>query len=307
MNRLIKDDKGVLNKLVETLQKLNKSKCVSIPEIVHLPEFPGTDELSSQGFSPRWIIENMMEKHMCAQHYVAVRPFAFEKFSYIHMDDGKIYQYTFTNSMAFFIDVYALCHLYFLISRCGLGKWPSVMELMKIMEKKYGINTRYESMTNLKAETTTLSRIAHSFPSITSEIFSDNIASTKLFLCTVFPNLYELPHMICSPTIASLLPSLNNPPVAVLVAITLLLENYNGLRTKTPITTIYLNILRANKSTVFPESLKYELCLKWKIISRANNNYRFSPFFILCNKIAKHLIIEMRREEPSLNLLIPLL
>jgi hypothetical protein len=118
--------------------------------------------------------------------------------------------------------------------------------------------------------------------------------------------LYILPPMICSPTIAMLLPSLDNSPIAVLIAINLLLENHSGLRTRTPLTTFYLHILRAYKSTVFPESLKYELCLKWDIIS-AENNYNFLPSFALCRQIAKNLIIEMRQDEPSLKLLLPLL
>ncbi|XP_012232778.1 uncharacterized protein [Linepithema humile] len=311
---LINDDKGVLDKLVEVLEKFG-DEYIRIPEIAHLENFDKTEELTIKGFSPKWIIESMLEKHNLYQRYVVTTSNTFKKFSYVHVNkcDETICQYTFTNVMLFQTDVYILCHLYFLISRCGLDKWPSVMELMNIMIEKYGISTEpiseRESSLNLNppADVVTLSRIAHSYPSITMEIFNYNINATAFFLSSIFPPLYNLSTMICSPIISSLLPFSQDPPLAVLIAINLLLENHSGLQTKTPLTTIFLRIFREYKSKVFPESLKYELCWKWKIINAEYKNNIFSSNYALCCKIAKNLIIEMRPEESSLPLLLPLL
>jgi len=304
--RLINDDKGILNVLIEKLNKYDVEG-MFIPEIYYLPEFGGTDELSVQGFSPRWIIQDMIKKYKCAEEYVTIRT-NIQKFCYVHVNvnEHKICEYTFTNTMTFHFDIYILCYLYFLISRCGLDKQPSVMELMKIMQKKYEIKTKLESVTGHE-EIVTLSRIANSYPSITMEIFKHNIESTASFLCTVFPNFHTLSPIICSPTIASLLPPLAGYPMAVLIAIAVLLENHSGLHKKTSLTIIYLHVLRSYNSTVFPESLKYLLCREWNIISENNGNYSYPPAFEHCREIAIDLITEMRKEESDLEFLLPLL
>lgn len=297
---MLNDDKGVLNKLVEALQRLDKNACSCISEINHLSEFG--DELCAQGFSPKWIIGKMTERYMLTQQNVRDDFNALQLLSSVHVNDAeqKVYEYTFTNAMSFDVDIHTLCHLYFLVSRCGLGKEPVVVELMKIMEEKYGINTKLESVIGLHAEVITLSRIAHSYPSVMLDVFSDDVDSRVLFFSTLFPDLRMLPKMIFSPTIASLLPSLDNFPYVVLIAITLLLESYSGLRTKTPLESIYKNIRDARFTMIFPESLKYELCWKWGLICEGNYTYAFLPSFEYYREAAKNLIIEMRGEDPFL-------
>jgi len=102
--------------------------------------------------------------------------------------------------------------------------------------------------------------------------------------------------------IIRILPKLEDPPIAILIAIFIKLHDSctPAIVSKYPLELIYHQILELYNYSTVPEQLKLKLCTKWNIVIKQNNEYKFSSCFATNRLKAKNLILELRPNDPKL-------
>jgi len=291
-----KSDMQVVLTLMNLLEDFFKGRARSVLEITLLEEFPTTDVvLPLEKFSPRQIIESMMEKHRCTAQNIWENS---ENLKTLVFENNIQY----TNNMEFSVDIYTICFYYDKILKYNIQN-KLMQDIMELIINKYGINTEPQTENgaiNLDPTAITFRRIAYSFPSVMLDMFY--LGSYSIFLRKIFAD-FKLPSIIFSPVIVSILPKLNDPPIAILTTIALKLNDMcSGVNpdSKTPLAIIYQRVLLSYTSTVFPERLKLQLCKKWRIVVVKENEYNFHPIFKVHRKKAKQLISTLRLGDPDL-------
>lgn len=154
-----------------------------------------------------------------------------------------------------------------------------------------------------------LSSVALSFPSITLDMVHNNhnicyspaISIIFIDFSVLFPD-FVLPKAIYPSMIVKILPKLEDPPIAILLAISITLHDLRTPATdpKSPVDFLYHQILQGYNYSIIPEQLKLKLCTQWNIVEKQNNVYKFSPCFAAYRFKAKDLIIKSRPNDPIL-------
>jgi len=175
---IVKYEKNIcpLRSLVDVLKKMSTDPPTSILEIRLLNSFPETSELMPHElFSPKRIIEYMMEAHGNIMKIILANPSSVEKFVYkYNSEDGKEEEYVFSNNMMFYEDIIIICYLDCIKAISDSYKseiFRAAINLIRLMKKKYLI---YDCDPNCDQDVTWF-RIAYSYPSITFSIFHHNI------------------------------------------------------------------------------------------------------------------------------------
>jgi len=228
-------------------------------------------------------------------------------YTYINKTDKNICKMKFSNNMSFRNDILIICYLYEIISSNvqTYQELQIVNVLLELVLKKYGINVS-ESLMNYDPNSITLFNISYSFPSISLDMFNNSNASILQHTVSLFPNMY-LPKMIFLPLfimIYRILPTLSNPPIAILIAIYLKInDHFCSTIQQIPLAEIYSLVLANINCTQFPETLKIFLCKRWDIVTIVDGNYQFNSSFMLNSNHAKDLIRKVRELERSKDIL----
>ncbi|KYN37285.1 hypothetical protein ALC56_08342 [Trachymyrmex septentrionalis] len=273
-----------LRSLVDVLNKISTGKPICILEIGLLDLFPKTDKLvPKEMFSPKKIIEHMMEMHGQTMEIVFENPLYVHKVVYKYNSDNEEKEYVFSNKMMFYEDIIIICYLYCTIIMSESYKdstFSIVTALASMMRKKYII---YDDIYHPKTldhedlENITWFRIAYSFPSITFSILYHNFVEISLPSHLIFSG-HDLPKIFYSPLLALIIPMLDFTPLPLLVTFAICVDNKKRRGIKTAIS-IWNYIYELYNSEVFPTNLKLRLCEMWGIVDKIDNKYKFTPYF----------------------------
>lgn len=260
--------------------------------------------------NPKCVIWEMIQKYFCNLTRVYLHPDFSETFIFIFYIGDYKREFVFSNCMKFIEDVNVICFLHHITllnvtPNYYFGRCETVQILTRLMRNKYGID--FDDIIFLY-EKFTMSTIANCFPSITWDMFHNiynNPAFSNIFIddnSILFPD-FDLPKTIFIPSIVMILPKLEDPPIAVLVAISIKLRDFYTPATepKHSLELIYNQILEIYSYSIFPERLKLYLCMKWNIVVKENNVYKFAPCFAANRLKAKSLILKIKLNDPKLN------
>lgn len=302
-----------LRTLVDILQKISTDRPTCILEIALLNKFPETNEFFSKKlFSPRWIIEYMMKMHGDTMEKISAVPEYLSKLIYKYKCDNEQKEYVFSNNMTFYADIITICYLYYIIKTYKYTKLRLVRNLFRIMKMKYiihdDLNIYKPWVKHNDPKRITWLKIAHSFPSITFAMLYHDIIDVPLFLYSAFSN-FNLSKTLCLSLFASIIPPLDDTPLALFLAIAVFNDQYKqdkhmSTDKMTPLYELWKYIFELYTSNIFPTCLKLELCKKWDIIYMVKNEYKFSPYFRATRQIAKKLILTLRPNDQYLKCLL---
>lgn len=226
-----------------------------------------------------------------------------EAHTFIYKKEKNTIKFHCSNRMSFRHDIMIICYLNQVLNRRrSRRKSEIILTLIKLMQNKYKIkliticNNFKPSYINLGD--ITMFDVALSFPSISLPVFY-YIKSPN---CSALLPSFQLPRIIFAPMIISVLPmSAKNPPFAILMAIFVksdcLLKSETS---QTPLITIFEYILKCYNSNSLSENLKLNLCMKWRIVVKHKNQYKFISHLTLYRQKAKNLIAELRPNDPDL-------
>jgi len=298
---IVKYEKDIcpLRSLIDVLKKTSTGPPISILEIELLNSF-SSEFIPNEMFSPRCIIEYTIEWHAKFINVISAIPSSKTKFVYKYKSEcGKEEEYVFSNNMKFYEDIIIICYLHCILTIRDSYKhetFRGVLYLVKIMRTKYLI---YDKPNRVKY--ITWFRIAYSFPSITYSIFYHNIVDFCVHPYHIFAT-FNLPKIFYKPLIASIIPKLDDTtPLALLLAFTVFMCK----KDRCDIFTLYhlwRFIVELYNSEVFPISLKLQLCQKWGIVHKEENEYKFASYFKAARDDAKFLIRQLRRNDDQTNL-----
>jgi len=297
---IVKYEKDIcpLRSLIDVLKKKSTGPPTSILEIRLLNSFSETSELIPQElFSPRRIIEYMMEMHGNAMKIIFTNPSYVEKFVYKYNSEcGKEEKYVFSNNMMFYEDIIIICYLHCIMAISDSYKYETfraVINLIRIMKKKYLI---YDQ-SNDNSRYVTWFRIAYSYPSITFSIFYHNTVDFSVHPYTIFATL-NLPKIFYIPLLASIIPKLDDTtPLALLLAFIVFIYSKDRKHGIIPLRNLWQYVFELYNSKAFPMSLKLQLCQMWGIVHIEENEYKFASYFKAARDDAKFLITELRKDK----------
>lgn len=296
MEENVETSKKIDLRLIHTLMIfLFKDEAHRVFESTFLEEFPTTNvNFPVERFSPRRIIESMMEKHSRAAQNIS-KNLDNLKYFFTHKTVKRHY---FTNNMEFHNDIQTICFYYLRVLKYNIHNEP-IEDIMKMMINKYGINTGAQTE-YCDPTVITFHRIACSFPSVMLDMFCYDLGGYCTFIRRLFLDFELCPCAIFSPVIVSILPQLKDPPIAILTAIALKLDDISHPKYLTPLAIIHKRVFVSYLSTAFPESLKLQLCMKWYIVMKEKNEYIFNPIFKQYREEAKRVISTRRSRDPDL-------
>jgi len=290
------------------LDELNTLWTKSLDIVVELGCLQDFNEVVPGAFNPRRIIEYMREMHRLNAFAINDQPDLLETvfYMYIGEQDNRACQLKFSNNMSFRDDILIICYIHEIINISMLSnqsykEMNIINVLLKLITKKYRLNDSNMAM-NWNIRNITLSDISLSFPSISLDMFNNNFGGIFQYIIPMFPNM-DLPNIMYvrpSTMIYRILPKLSNPPIAILIAISLKIDNcFCSTTEQVPLAAVFSIALANYNSTYFPESLKIFLCRRWNIVTMVDGNYQFNSSFMLYYNQAKDLIRELREPERS--------
>lgn len=250
------------------------------------------------------IFEHMNATFSFNKILIRVRPTSEEIYCFIYRKDERLFKFKCSNNMSFRDDIIIICYLNQILCRRHSYQKCEIMDtLITLMKNKYKINLVTGKINNLLSiymnpEDLTTLKISICFPSISLPVFHYTASPN---LSALLPS-FRLPRIIFSPMIMLVLPRfLQNPPIAILIAIFVksdyLLKSQSA---QTPLSTIYEYVFECYNSDFLSESLKLNLCIKWRIVEKQNKKYRFISRLIVYRQRAKNLISELRPNDPNL-------
>lgn len=276
----------------------------------YLQEFAMLDIIPNV-LNPKSIVQKMLQKYFSNVTRVYREPDFSQTFIFTFNVDGHERKFFFSNCMQFSEDISIICFLHHITVLNSVTRLNNTFErietveiLTKLMRNKYGIEFDHELLPF--ENKFTMSIIAQCFPSITWDMIHNNYKtisySISLIDCSMlFPD-FDLPKTIFIPLIVIVLPKLEDPPIAILVAISIKLRDFGTSATtsKYPLDLTYNQIFYFYNCTIIPERLKLELCTKWNIVVKQNDVYKFAPCFAAHRLKAKCLISQLRPNDPKL-------
>jgi len=281
------DETEILIEYLNMRQKCLKDLC----ELTFLKDFP-------QNSNQRHIIKYMFDKYVASTHTINEHPDLLVTFTFkFRAEDAHVRQVTFSNHMQFRNDILMICFIQQLLFMPKyLNKNYNVMMAMKlIMINKYDINIH-----SLQPEpyAITFINISASYWSMHLDILYNNFLNFS-DITHSFP-YFNLPLMIYAPLIITIFPKLDDPPIAILMAISLIMhEICNPVTSNTSLVEFYKRITDFY-NTIIPETIKLRLCTRYNIVVLEGDKFKFASCFAKYRQKAKDVISEKRPNDPDL-------
>jgi len=288
----VSEDLAEIEILVEYFymrQKCLKDLC----ELTFLQDFPQNAVNNYR----RHIIKYMLDKYvkstcMINEHSDLLVTFTFK----FRMENAHVRQVTFSNHMQFRNDILMICFLQHLLCIPKYLRCKVTIVMMFIMVNKYNINL-YSLDPQLNEITFT--NISLSYMSIYLDILYNNFLNFS-DITRAFP-YFNLPPMIYAPLIITIFPTLDDPPIAILMVISLTMYETCHPHTVANISLgdFYKRIVYFH-NTIIPEKIKLRLCRRYNIVVLEENEFKFAPCFAKYRQKAKDIISERRSNDPDL-------
>lgn len=184
----------------------------------------------------------------------------------------------------------------------------SMKRLMDLMKAKYNINTRKRKPgTTLDSKTVTIPRIAASFPQVTvgCTCFTGVRKMSSGPICSIPSrrgrSSASAKGPIFSPMMPSLLPLSEDAPLAVMLAISVKVDDLlHQADQKTSLSTLYQYLMTSYNSTAQTELIKQYACSSWGIGVRTNGGFTYSEPIKNLRARAKLVITQSRGNDPQL-------
>jgi len=284
------DEIEILVEYLNMRQKCTNNLC----ELLFLQNFPQIDN------SPRHIIKYMFDRYINITCLINKHPNALIAFTFKYRtEDVHIHEVTLNNHMQFRNDILMICYVqHFLIAFNHLNKKYKVIKAMMIlMISKYNVDA-YGSHPELYG--ITFMNISASFLSIHYDILYNNFANFS-DISNLFPD-FNLPVMIYAPLIVSILPMLNDPPLAILMVIFLLMHKtcQPHMTWNIPLIVLYIRIVSFYYNSRIPNEMKLLLCRRYNIVILEGDQFKFAPSFAQYRQKAKDIISEIVPNDPNL-------
>jgi len=254
----------------------------------------------------RHIIKYMLDKYVKSECMINEHPNLLVTFTFklreILIKDVNIEipqrEVTFSNHMQFRSDIIMICFLQHLLylNLPNYLECKVTMAIMFIVVNKYDINV-YSPYTKLNEITflhVTLSYVSVYFDMLYNNFFNFSDI-TRAFPC------FNLPPMIYAPMIITIFPILDDPPIAILMVISLILQEvYNPCKIlNISLVELYKHIIDFYKTTI-PEKMKLRLCIRYNIVVLEGDKFKFAPCFSEYRQLAKDIISERKSNDPDL-------
>ncbi|CAL1678003.1 unnamed protein product [Lasius platythorax] len=305
------DNNCILLPLVNMLNDFLQDPRKTIVEIDFLNKFPSPEVILPEvNFSPRRVIEYMMNTHTYTNYKIERRPCLLKTVTYKYRVRPPIVNYfIFSNNMFLAADIITICYIYHVILTRKYINLKVMQDLFDMMVRKYGIKP--DNMMHLDRNAITRFNITYSFPSISFPLYGCEPDISKLsnfsHLMFTFPGLI-LSKILWCPMVALIIPRINSflTPIAFLVAVIvksnqfvkdcLKIPNYTGMT----LSKIYHCFMALYFSDVFPKCLKLELCKRWGIIQEEQGEYKYADYFTTYRLKAIDIILELKSQDPEL-------
>ncbi|XP_029165487.1 uncharacterized protein LOC114936457 [Nylanderia fulva] len=311
------DMKCLLLRLIYKIKNLSQNHTNDdIPEIKYLHEFSTYDVILPEiNFSPRRIIEYMIDVHECGKRKVEKKSDLLKTVIYKYFHLTSIRQFEFSNNMSLTADLLTICYFYHVIIRKHYTL-KVMKDIFDIMINKYNIKNKFEVKLIKEAldeRTITAFRIAYAFPSISFPFYAYTPdISTPNYSHDIFKAFPGLSKMLCCPLVPCVMPQLHSRNkvftlTALLIAVNvknnqIIIDskkhpNYPDM----PLKVIYERICKLHASTVFPTSLKLELNQKWGFVEMKQGVFKYSDYFLRYRRKALDIILQIKSEDPDLD------
>lgn len=292
----VMDITGDLDEIKILVEYLNMHrKCTNnLCELIFLQDFPQTDT------SSRRIIKYMFDRYTNITCLINKHPNVLIAFTFEYRtEDARIHKVTLSNHMQFRNDILMICYIQHLLFTFKYqDKRYKVMEaMMVLMINKYNVDAYALSP---ESHAITFMNISASFLSIYLDIFYNNFANFS-DISDLFPD-FNLPIMIYAPLIISILPKLNNPPIAILMVVSLLMYEtcLPVIALNISLVALYNRIVSIYNKTTIPEKMKLHLCKRYNIVILEGDKFEFAPCFAQYRQKAKDIISEKKSNDPNL-------
>lgn len=306
------DNKRLLLPLIKKLNCIPQNAKKAIAEINFLNEFPPHEvTLPEVNFSPRRIIEYMLNTHICTKRKIKERPDLLKTIIYEYEDHSSIvHQFKFSNNMSLAADIFIICYFFYAIIPREYFFLKVMQDLFYMMVNKYELKSTY--MIYFDQNAITPLKITYSFPSISFAWYGYKPDINKSLNFSPISTFFDLQLIqnkeLWCPIIPAIIPRLNSTfiPITLLVAITIKLNQMikDNLKipnyTNIPLKIIYNHILALHFSEAFPTCLKLELCKTWGIIDTKQGEYKYADYFATYRQEAINVILELKSQDPDL-------
>jgi len=284
------DETEILVEYLNMRQKCLKDLC----ELTFLQDFPQNDA----NINRKHIIKYMLDKYVDSSCMINEHPDLLMIFTFkFRAEDAHIRQVTFSNHMQFRNDILMICfiqHLLFMPKY--LNKRYNVMiAMMLIMMSKYDINIH---PLHPEPYAITFINISASYLSIHLDILYNNFFNFSDI--THFFPYFNLPLMTYAPMINSILPILDDPPIAILIVISLILHETCNPHMTSNISLVYFYKRIIGSHNIIPEKIKLRLCTRYNIVVLEGDEFKFAPCFAKYRQKAKDVISKKKPNDPDL-------
>jgi len=278
--------------LVEYLymrQKCLKDLC----ELTFLQDFP---QNAANNYR-RHIIKYMLDKYVKSACMINEHPNLLVTFTFkFRIENAHVRQVTLSNHMQFRDDILMICVLQHLLYIPKYLKCEVMVAMTFIMVNKYDINLY---SLNPELNEITFTNISLSYMSIYFDILYNNFLNYS-DIARAFP-YFNLPVMIYAPLIITIFPMLDDPPIAILMVISLTIYETCHPHTVANISLVevYERIVYFH-NTMIPKIIKLRLCTRYNIVVLEEDRFKFAPCFAKYRQKAKDIISERRPNDPNL-------
>jgi len=175
--------------------------------------------------------------------------------------------------------------------------------MMFIMVNKYNINLY---SLNHELNEVTCVNISLSYISIYLDILYNNFLNYS-DITRAFP-YFNLPPMIYAPMIIMIFPILDDPPIAILMVISLTMYEicHPHMVANISLVEFYKRIIYFHNAMI-PEKIKLRLCTRYNIVVLEGDKFKFAPCFAKYRQKAKDIISERRPNDPDLNVILSII
>lgn len=234
-----------------------------------------------EGFNPRQMMSMLFKSHKDTATAISQNDEAFTEIKTNIEIDGIVSEFKFTNNMAFMSDMEFICLMF--ITRGAayekiMKKSGDTMEnCMKMMRAKYNINvgTRRPG-SSLDSKIVTIPRIAATFPNVTINLFHKGFGRLIFDKNLLFPGV-EVPRALLSPMMPSMLPKVNDVPLAVMLAVAVKTDDVlHQVTNKTSLQALYQYMIASYSSAATTERVKCKYAVEWGLGIRSGLNQVFS-------------------------------
>jgi len=270
-------------------------KCLEdLCEFTFLDDFPENADNDDQ----KRIIVYMLDKYVKSTCMINVHSNLLITFTFnCCMQNVHLRQVIISNNMRFRDDILMICFLQHLLY-LNIPEYLAckvTIAMMFIMVNKYDITLC--SLAELNK--ITIVHVSVSFMSVYFEILYNNFFNFS-DITRAFP-YFNLPPMIYAPIIITIFPTLDDPPIAILMAISLIMREIRDPHGTSNISLVELHkrIIDLYKTTI-SEKMKLHLCTRYNIVVLEGGEYKFAPCFAKYRQKAKDIISEKRSNDPDL-------